>query len=110
MQKIRGRPPTSHFHVVSEFDALLSTLELNFFVTKYFEMKDRDGRKVSVFALNFGLCEKHSIEFGRPVGEREFRLYFVERIFDDSGITPFIFLQANQEIKCASCGAVYGIG
>ena len=108
MQKIRGRPPTSHFHVVSEFDALLSTLELNFFVTKYFEMKDRDGRKVSVFALNFGLCEKHSIEFGRPVGEREFRLYFVERIFDDSGMIRS-YLQANQEIKCASCGAVYGL-
>jgi len=55
MQMIKGRPPTSHFHAVSEFDSLLSTLELNFFLTKYFEMKDRDGRKVSVFALNFGL-------------------------------------------------------
>jgi hypothetical protein len=84
MRNIAGRPPTSHFHVLTEFDSLLSTLELNFFLTKYFEMKDRDGRKVSVFALNFGLCEKHSIEFGRPAGKREYRLYFVERITEDA--------------------------
>lgn len=108
MQKIPGRPPTSHFHVVSELESVLSTLELNFFLTKYFEMKDRDGRKVSVFALNFGLCEKHSIEFGRPVGLREFRLYFVERIFDSSHIIRS-YLQANQEIKCADCEAIFGL-
>jgi hypothetical protein len=108
MQKIEGRPPTSHFHVVSEFDSLLSTLELNFFLTKYFEMKDRDGRKVSVFALNFGLCEKHSIEFGRPTGLREFRLYFVERFFDFSPIIRS-YLQANQEIKCSACGTVFSL-
>ncbi|UPJ96399.1 hypothetical protein [Bradyrhizobium sp. 172] len=108
MQKISGRPPTSHFHVVSELESVLSTLELNFFLTKYFEMKDRDGRKVSVFALNFGLCEKHSIEFGRPVGLREFRLYFVERFFDSSHIIRS-YLQANQEIKCDDCEAIFGL-
>src|SRR6202023_4264999 len=85
-KEMEGQPPTSHFHVISEFDALLSTLELNFFLTKYFEMKDRDGRKVSVYALNYGLCNRHSIEFGRPEGKREFRLYFIERIFDFSHI------------------------
>ncbi|AWM01398.1 methyltransferase family protein [Bradyrhizobium amphicarpaeae] len=108
MKTISGRPPTSHFHVLTEFDALLSTLELNFFLTKYFEMKDRDGRKVSVFALNFGLCEKHSIEFGRPAGKREYRLYFVERIFDDTSIIKQ-YLEQNQEIKCQDCGAIFGL-
>jgi DNA-binding MarR family transcriptional regulator len=108
MRNIPGRPPTSHFHVLGEFDSLLSTLELNFFLTKYFEMKDRDGRKVSVFALNFGLCEKHSIEFGRPEGRREYRLYFVERIFDDTSIIKQ-FLEQNQEIKCENCGAIFGL-
>jgi hypothetical protein len=108
MQSVAGRPPTSHFHVVTEFDALLSTLELNFFLTKYFEMKDRDGRNVSIYALNYGLCNRHSIEFGRPEGKREFRLYFVERIFDFSSIIRR-YLNENQEIKCASCGSVFGI-
>jgi hypothetical protein len=46
IEKIQGRPPTSHFHVVEDFEALLSTLELNFFITRYYHMSDRDGRKV----------------------------------------------------------------
>jgi len=45
-------------------------------------MSDRSGRKVAVFALNFGLCQKFSIEYGRPKGQREYRLYLVERSFD----------------------------
>jgi DNA-binding MarR family transcriptional regulator len=106
IQGISGRPPTSHFHVVSEFEILLSTLELNFFLTKYYEMRDRDGRKVSVFALNYGLCQKSSISFGRPSGKTEYRLYFVERVFD---YTPILehYLKVNQEIKCDNCHHVY---
>lgn len=105
---VKGRPPTSHFHVVDELDGILSTLELNFFLTKYFEMKDRDGRSVSVYALNYGLCNRYSIEFGRPEGRREFRLYFVERIFDYTSIIAD-YLRRNQEIKCPNCDAVYEI-
>jgi hypothetical protein len=80
--QIPGRTPSSHFHILTEMDSLLTTLELNFFLTKYYEMKDRDGRKVSIYALNHGLCAKYTIAFGRPSGKREFRLYYVERIFD----------------------------
>jgi DNA-binding MarR family transcriptional regulator len=103
-----GRRPTSHFHVVTELERLLSTLELNFFITKYYEMRDRDGRKVSVFSLNYGLCQKYTIAFGRPSGVREFRLYFVERVFD---YTPILqrHLEENQEIKCDNCHAIYGL-
>jgi DNA-binding MarR family transcriptional regulator len=107
-QKLSGRLPTSHFHIVSGMDSILSTLELNFFVTKYFEMKDRDGRKVSIYAINFGLCAKESISFGRPEGDREFRLYYVERIFDYSPVLQE-YLRANQEIKCERCDASHGL-
>jgi hypothetical protein len=105
---IEGRTPSSHFHVLSDLDSLLSTLELNFFITKWFQMKDRDGRKVSVYALNYGLCGKYSLAFGRPEGKREYRLYYIERVFD---YTPLLrrFLQKNQEIKCTGCGAVLGL-
>lgn len=101
--KIGSTPPTSHFHVPTQYESLLTTLELNFFLTKYFEMSDREGRKVAVYAMNFGLCDKYSITFGRPTGEREFRLYFVERVFD---YTPLVlnYLQNNQEIICGNCG------
>lgn len=104
MQEIKGRPPTSHFHVASAYDEILSTLELNFFITKYYEMKDRDGREVSVYALNNGLCQSEAIAFGRPTGSREHRLYFVERVFD---YTPLLlgYVRANQEIVCSGCNA-----
>jgi predicted transcriptional regulator len=106
MREVSGRPPTSHFHIVSEFEGLLSTLELNFFLTKYYEMRDRDGRKVSIFALNYGLCQKSSIAFGRPTGRYEYRLYYIERIFD---YTPILeeYLKVNQEIICNSCKHIF---
>lgn len=108
LRKIAGRPPTSHFHVAVGMESLLSTLELNFFLTKYYEMSDRDGKKVTVFALNYGLCQKYAIGFGRPKGEREFRLYFVERIFDYSTLLRS-YMSKNTEIVCESCGAKYAL-
>ncbi|MBD8527059.1 MarR family transcriptional regulator [Pseudomarimonas arenosa] len=101
---IEGAPFTSHFHIPTEMEGLLRTLELNFFVTKYFEMTDRSGRRVSVYALHYGLCRGYSIRFGRPTGKREFRLYFVERVFDYSSLV-LAFLNRNQEISCNSCAA-----
>jgi DNA-binding MarR family transcriptional regulator len=106
IREVEGRPPTSHFHIVANLESLLATLELNFFLTKYFVMKDRDGRLVTVFALNYGLCQKETIEFGRPSGRREYRLYYVERVFD---ATPILqqYLKTNQEIRCDSCDATF---
>jgi hypothetical protein len=51
--------------------------------------------------LNYGLCSKYDIRFG----EREFRLYFVERFFDYSHLV-LAYLAKNQEIACdlAECG------
>ncbi|WP_140404043.1 MULTISPECIES: MarR family transcriptional regulator [unclassified Nocardioides] len=103
MRDLEGRPPTSHFHVATQMEALLATLELNFFITKYYVMSDRDGRKVTVYALNYGLCQKQSIEFGRPEGKREYRLYYVERVFDVTAILQE-YVRMNQEIVCDSCG------
>lgn len=107
MSSMKMRPPTSHFHIKSDFDSVVSSLELNFFITKYYEMKDRDGRDVSVYALNYGLCQQEAISFGRPTGKREYRLYFVERIFD---YTPIVasYIKVNQEIVCDSCGHRHG--
>ncbi len=103
---VEGTAPTSHFHIVRDFDSVLATLELNFFISKYYEQRDRDGREVSVYALNYGLCQKHSIKFGRPSGRREHRLYFVERIFDYSDLIRRFF-SANQEIICPQCEAKF---
>lgn len=107
MGSLRGRPPTSHFYVPQIFDSLLSTLELNFFITKYYAMSDRDGKRVSVYALNYGLCQKYTLTFGRPDdGKREHRLYFVERPFDYTAIMQG-YIASNQEIRCNSCDSIF---
>lgn len=102
----RGISPTSHFYAPEKFDSILTTLELNFFVTKYFAQSDRDGRRVSIYALNYGLCEKYSIAFGRPEDAREGRKYFVERPFDYSPLIQS-WIASNQEIRCDQCGATF---
>ncbi|WP_347303510.1 hypothetical protein V5740_02465 [Croceibacterium sp. TMG7-5b_MA50] len=103
---VRGRTPSSHFHVPVQLESILDTLELNFFITLYYVMKDRDGHTVNVYALNHGLCQKYGISFGRPMLSREHRLYFVERIFNYTTIIR-AFLNRNQEIKCDSCAETY---
>jgi predicted transcriptional regulator len=108
MGNIQGIPPTSHFHIPVSMESLLSTLELNFFLTKYYEMSDRDGRKVAIFALNFGLCQKFSIEYGRPTGKPAYRKYFIERVFDYTSILK-VHLQSNQEISCDNCHTIFDV-
>lgn len=112
-KRVEGQHPTSHFNISIDLEPILSTLELNFFITKYFVMSNRDGQRVAVYALNYGLCEKFSIEYGRPttyaeVDRRPLRLYLVERVFD---FNPLIqaYLAANQEIRCDTCGALHEV-
>lgn len=93
---------SSHFYVARDYDDLLLSLELSFFVTKYFEQSDREGNRVSVFALNYGLCTKYQIGFGRPSEKRSDRLYFVSRRFDYNSILRE-FINSNQEIRCDNC-------
>ncbi|OGR30279.1 MAG: hypothetical protein A2X83_05900 [Desulfuromonadales bacterium GWD2_54_10] len=50
-------PPVSHFSVDPSLDKILSSLELNFLLTRYHQMRDKDGKDVSIYALYYGLCE-----------------------------------------------------
>ena len=105
---IRSRPYASHFYVSSELEDIFQSLELSFFLTKYFEQSDRGGKRVSVFALNYGLCTKYQIAFGRPSERREDRLYFVDRRFDYNVVVSS-YLHRNQEIKCDNCGSEFDL-
>lgn len=104
----RSRPYASHFYVSHDFDDMFRTLELSFFITNYFEQSDRAGVRVSVYALNYGLCIKYQIGFGRPTEKREDRLYFVDRKFDYNSLARTYMLE-NQEIKCDSCPGEFEI-
>jgi predicted transcriptional regulator len=107
-RSIPGGSYTSHFYVNRRYDELLRSLELTFFLTKYFEQSDRDGQRVSVYALNYGLCSKFQIQFGRPTESREDRLHFMERKFDYNSILVE-YMKSNQEIRCSNCDEEYEI-
>lgn len=106
-KNIEGVVPTSHFFVQRTLEDMFSTLELNGFVSRYSEGRDKGGdgggRDTITYALNYGLCHKMNIRFGRPPGPR-FRQFFRERVFDYTGLVTE-FLAGNGQIRC-QCGHV----
>jgi hypothetical protein len=96
---------TSHFFVLRDFEFLLGTLEHNFLISKYHELKDRDGREITIYSLNYGLCQKEGILFGRPEKTEEGK-YFTERAFN---YLPTIqsFLRKFIIVKCSNCNETH---
>lgn len=101
-------PPVSHFTVYPTLEPMLSSLELNFLVTKYHEMRDKSGEDVSVYSLNYGLCEDERLNWGYPKGRRDDRSYFVQRCFSYNSVIHQ-FLAATLTIKCDNCDATFPI-
>jgi DNA-binding MarR family transcriptional regulator len=101
-------PPVSHFAVSPSMEQLLSSLELNFLVTKYHEMRDKSGKDVSVYTFFYGLCESERLPWGYPKGRRDDRSYFVQRCFNFNA-TIQQFLAKNQTIRCDNCGECLGM-
>ena len=99
-------PPVSHFTIYPTLEGMLSSLELNFLVTKYHEMRDKSGNDVSVYCLNYGLCVAERLPWGYPKGRRGDRSYFVQRCFSYNSVIHQ-FLAATVTIKCDECGATY---
>ena len=86
---------------MQELEPYLGSLELNFFISKYNEMSNKSGKKVSIYALNYGLCMDENLRWGKPKGN-EYRTYFIESPFN---FTPVIknFLSENKKIYCENC-------
>lgn len=93
-------PYASHFHFSSALENFLKTLELNFFISKYTEMSDKDGQPSSVFCLNYGLAQKHNLNWGKPKGTKH-RKYFIERPFNFN-ILLKEFLSTSKSIHCSN--------
>ncbi len=99
-------PPVSHFSVDPSLEMILASLELNFLLTKYHQMRDKDGKDVSIYALYYGLCEAERLPWGYPTGRRDDRSYFVQRCFSfNTAIHEF--LAKHQTIRCSRCGAAF---
>lgn len=100
-------PHTSHFYFIPSYEKFIKTLELNFFLTKYNEMSDRDAVKSSVYALNYGLCSKNNLRWGKPDDQRK---YFIERPFNFNKLIDE-FLKQSKKVICLnpSCNKTYSI-
>lgn len=102
-------PYSSHFYISSSLENFLETLELNFFVSKYNEVSDKDGIVSSVFCINYGLAKKRNLPWGKPDGG-QFRKYFTQRPFN---FNPVIkeFLNETESIVCTNknCAKEFGM-
>jgi hypothetical protein len=102
-------PYSSHFHFIPDIEKFLKTLELNFFISKYNDMSDKDGTTSSIYCINYGLAKKLNIPWGKPEGTL-YRKYFIERPFN---FTKLIvdFLNGAKRIQCINpnCGKEYSI-
>lgn len=100
-------PYCSHFHFNSSLETFLKTLELNFFITKYTEMSDKDGQLSSIYSLNYGLTQKHNLLWGKPEGTKH-RKYFIERPYNFNGLLKD-FLASSKSIHCINeeCNQVF---
>ncbi|MXO04004.1 winged helix-turn-helix domain-containing protein [Flavobacterium sp. HBTb2-11-1] len=106
---IKTEPYSSHFHFDPRFEDFLKTLELNFFISKYNDMSDKDGSPVSIYCLNYGLCKKENLFWGKPNGTK-YRKYFIERPFNYNKVISE-FLSNSKRIVCSnpSCGKQFDI-
>ena len=101
-EALGGNPQTSHFIVNPDLVDILSSLESNFFLSRYKSTRDKEGKDVIVYALFLGLCESERMNWGYPEG-REYRNYFVQRCFEYTRAIH-LYLSQNQTIKCGQCG------
>lgn len=104
---VESFPYTSHFYFSPSFENLIKTLELNFFISKYAEMDNRDSERSSIYCLNYGLTQKHNLLWGKPKGDK-YRKYFIIRRFN---FNPIIkeFLLVSKSIHCVNeeCNQIY---
>ncbi|MBN9312949.1 MAG: hypothetical protein BGO40_10735 [Chryseobacterium sp. 39-10] len=90
--------PTSHFVVNEDFAPLLNNLELNGFLSTYNKIKDKSNISSTLFALDYGLCRKQNLIYGRPK-DTEKRKYYSDSRFSLNHIIREHF-NSTQVFKC----------
>ena len=92
--------PTSHFVVNDDFSNLLNNLELNGYLSTYNKIKDKSNISSTLFALDYGLCRKHNLSYGRPK-DSEHRKYYSDSRFSLNHLIREHF-NSTQVLKCSS--------
>jgi DNA-binding MarR family transcriptional regulator len=101
-------PPVSHFAVSTDMENVLGSLEMNFLVSKYHSLRDKDRKDVSIYALHYGLAEAERLGWGYPRERRLDRNYFIQRCFNFNAAIHQ-FLAKRQTIRCGECHASFGL-
>lgn len=91
--------PTSHFVVNDEFSNLLNNLELNGYLSTYNKIKDKSNISSTLFALDYGLCRKNNLNYGRPK-DSEHRKYYSDSRFSLNHLIREHF-NSTQVLKCS---------
>lgn len=91
--------PTSHFVVNDDFSSLLRNLELNGYLSTYNKIKDKSNISSTLFALDYGLCRKHNLDYGRPK-DSEYRKYYSDSRFSLNHVIREHF-NSTQVLKCS---------
>lgn len=98
----RRQPYVSHFHVYPEYEKFLKSLEMNLFITKYNEMRDKKvkskSQTVSIYALHHGLCMEERLNWGKEETNKH-RTYFIESPFNFSTLIRD-FVSGATELVC----------
>ncbi|WP_431213377.1 helix-turn-helix domain-containing protein [Puia sp. P3] len=97
---LSGQPYASHFHFLPDLENFIRTLELNYFISKYGEMSDKDGVQVSIYCINYGLATKSNLLWGKAKGKK-YRKYFIARPFNFSALIKE-FLAVTKVIHCSN--------
>jgi hypothetical protein len=92
--------PTSHFVVNDDFSDLLRNLELNGYLSTYNKLKDKSNISSTLFALDYGLCRKHNLNYGRPK-DSEHRKYYSDSRFSLNHLIREHF-NSTQVLKCSN--------
>jgi hypothetical protein len=91
-------PPTSHFLVSNTLSNLLDTLELNGYISTYNKINDKYNIPSTLYALDYGLCQKYNLNFGRPK-DTNLRKYYSDPKFILNTLIKDHF-NSNQTILC----------
>lgn len=94
----RQAKDTSHFFVSSNLSYLLDNLELNGFISTYNKIKDKNNIFSNVYSLDYGLCKKYSMIYGRP-GLAKSNSHILPTIFNFSNLIVDYF-NSTQVIRC----------
>jgi predicted transcriptional regulator len=95
--KVEGQP-ASHFVVSNELNQLLDNLELNGYISTYNKINDKNNIPSTLFSIDYGLCRKNNINYGRPK-DTEFRKYYNDTRFNFNNLVRNHFNE-TQILKC----------